>query len=88
MMETQMFINILLMLVAFFGGWFIRDIKKTSDINSERLRQIELLVTGKYITKDEFDQKMTAMFAKLDKIQEGVTECRINSKPHHEGDGC
>ncbi len=87
-METQMFINILLMLVAFFGGWFIRDIKKTNDSNGERLRQVELLVTGQYVTRVEFDQKMTAMFAKLDKIQEGVTECRINSKPHHDGDGC
>lgn len=87
-MDTQMFINVLLMLVAFFGGWFIRDIKKTGDSNGERLRQIELLVTGQYVTRAEFDHKVTAMFTKLDKIQEGVTECRINSKSNHDDHSC
>lgn len=81
-----MFINVLLMLVAFFGGWFIRDIKKIGDSNHERLRQVELLVTGQYVTRVEFDHKMNAMFLKLDKIQEGVTECRINSKTHHDSE--
>lgn len=81
-MDTQMFINILMILVAFFGGWFVRDIKKINDSNSERLRQIELLVTGQYITRQEFEQKMTAMFNKLDKIQEGVNECKLGSRLH------
>ncbi len=81
-MDTQMFINILMILVAFFGGWFVRDIKKINDNNSERLRQIELLVTGQYITRSEFEQKMTAMFNKLDKIQEGVNECKLGNRLH------
>lgn len=70
-------------LVAFFGGYFIRDLKKTQDSHGERLRGMEMLVVGNYVTKQEFDLKITAMFNKLDKIETGVTECRIQGSCHH-----
>lgn len=76
-MTPELFIGILLGLVAFFAGWFIRDLKKTADGHNERIRNIELLVLGSYVTKAEFDGKINAMFIKLDKIQDIATECKI-----------
>lgn len=36
----------------------------------ERIQKIELLVAGQYPTRSEFDGRISALFAKLDKIQD------------------
>ena len=82
-MIEQYLINSMLGLVIFFGGWFLRDLKKTQDSHSERLRAMELLMSGSYVTRQEFDTKVTAFFTKMDKIEEGVTMCRIQGSCHH-----
>lgn len=87
MLDSQMIINLLLALLAFFWGWFLRDLKKVQENNGARLHNVELLVTGNYVTKEEFNRNNAAMFVKLDKIYDGVTECKINGNTHHRENG-
>ena len=76
-MDAQMIINILIMLVAFFGGWFLRVVwQKVSD-NDTRLNQVEILIAGTYVKREEFEKKVDAMFTKLDKISDKIDSCKI-----------
>lgn len=78
-MDIQMLVNILIGLVIFFGGYYFRDLKKEQERQDDRLRAVELLIATSYVTKEEFCEFKKAAFSKLDKIHDGVTECRINS---------
>ena len=78
-MDTQSLINILFGLVAFFGGVWIRGIAdslkelKHADVElSEKVQAIEVLVAGEYIKREDFEKFATAMFTKLDKIEEKI----------------
>lgn len=75
-MDTQTIINILLGLVTFFGGIWVRgiadsmkELKKTDGDLADNVQHIELLVAGSYVKRDDLDKLTTALFAKLDKIE-------------------
>lgn len=46
----------------------VRDLQKNDKDLSAKVSSIEVLVAGKYITRDEIDRKLNAMFKKLDGI--------------------
>lgn len=79
-MDAQMVINTLIMLVAFFGGWFLRVVWQKVNDNDVRLNQMEILVAGTYVKREEFEKKVDAMFTKLDKISEKIDSCRTDYK--------
>ena len=79
-MDTQMIINTLIMLVAFFGGWFLRVMWQKVNDNDARINQMEILVAGTYVKREEFEKKVDAMFTKLDKISEKIDSCRTDHK--------
>ena len=79
-MDTQMVINTLIMLVAFFGGWFLRVMWQKVNDNDARINQMEILVAGTYVKREEFDKKIDAMFNKLDKIVEKIDSCRADNR--------
>jgi len=86
-MDMQTMINTLLGLIAFLGGWvmnsFKSDIKENQKFakeTSDRLNQVEVLVAGQYITRDEFDKKLDAMFRKLDTIESEIKSCRLDNR--------
>lgn len=75
-MEAQTIINILLGLVAFFGGIWVRgisdsmkDLKKTDAALADKVQKIEVLVAGDYVKRDEMDKLGDALFKKLDRIE-------------------
>jgi hypothetical protein len=75
-MEAQWFVNAALGLAAFLGGWVMNNLQesmKSLRASDERLadkvQAIEILVAGQYIKRDDFDKTVTALFAKLDKIE-------------------
>ena len=72
-----MFINATLGVIAFLGGAVMKSVwvalKKQQEETSalvEKVQNIEVLVAGSYVKTDKFEQVVTAMFAKLDKIYE------------------
>lgn len=75
-MDSQTFVNILMALVAFLGGWMINSLRegvKDSRIACEQLagkvQGIEVMVAGSYVKRDDLDKLTAALFAKLDKIE-------------------
>ena len=59
------------------GGWWMRimyqslqDLKIQDDKLADKVGKIEVLVAGEYVKKADFEEKMDALFAKLDKIDD------------------
>jgi hypothetical protein len=72
-----MFINATLGVIAFLGGAVMKSVwdalKKQQEETSAlvaKVQNIEVLVAGGYVKTDKFEQVVTAIFAKLDKIYE------------------
>lgn len=78
-MDTQTIINILLGLVAFFGGIWVRglsdsmkELKKADTGLVEKVQAIELLVAGQYVKREELKAFEDALFKKLDRIESKI----------------
>ena len=72
----QAIINILLSLVAFFGGWWMRvmwatlmELRSTDSRLADKVQSIEVLVAGNYVKRDELHELTHALFNKLDRIE-------------------
>ena len=50
----------------------VKDLQTADKVLSEKVGNIEVLVAGAYVKKDEFTQSINALFAKLDKIEDKV----------------
>lgn len=79
LIDTQMTINILLSLVAFLGGWWMRtmwtslnELRSADAKLTDRVQSIELLVAGNYVTKNDLNVLTEALFRKLDRIESKV----------------
>ena len=79
MTDPQTMFNIAVAIIGFAGGWImnnIRDsIKALHDADallSNKVQTIEVLVAGKYVTRDDFVKLSDALFAKLDRIEQKV----------------
>ena len=79
MIDTQMTINILLALVAFLGGWWMRtmwaslnELRRADAKLTEKVQAIEVLVAGNYVTKSDLNTLTEALFKKLDRIESKV----------------
>jgi len=73
----QMVFNGLFILVGVFGGYYMNSIKDSIKALQAtdrdlivKLQGIEVLVAGTYIKRDDFNDVIKALFAKLDKIDE------------------
>jgi len=82
----QMFTT-LLGIIAFFGGWIMHsfraqladnraDIKATND----RLHEVEVLVAGKYVTREEAKEQTDIILNKLDTIQKDIRSCMLHNR--------
>lgn len=47
-----------------------KELKKTDSELAEKVNQIEVLVAGTYVKRDDFDRVANAIFSKLDKISD------------------
>ena len=48
----------------------VKDLQTADKALVEKVGNIEVLVAGAYVKKDEFTQSINALFAKLDKIED------------------
>ena len=79
--DFQTMFNIALGLIAFLGGWVVRNLQESlkslraSDHElAEKVQKIEVLVAGTYVKREDQDKLTTALFAKLDRIEEKVDQ--------------
>lgn len=75
-MDAQTIINIAIGLVGALGGWVLNNLKSSIDelrkadsVLADKVQQIEVLVAGTYVKRDDMDKLGSALFAKLDKIE-------------------
>lgn len=50
----------------------VKDLQAADKSLVEKVSQIEVLVAGAYVRKDEFQDNIKALFAKLDKIEDKI----------------
>lgn len=78
-MDSQSVINVLIGLVAFFGGVWVKslsdsmkELKITDTELADKVHEIEKLVAGQYVTRTDFDKKIDKLFEKLDHIASAI----------------
>jgi hypothetical protein len=78
-MDQQTMINAAFGLIAFLGGWVVRNLQesmaslRTADEHlASKVQSIEVLVAGTYVKRDDIDKLTTALFTKLDRIESKV----------------
>jgi hypothetical protein len=76
-MDYQTLFNIAGGLAGFLGGWWmkvlhesVRDLQESDKKLAEKVSQIEVLVAGNYVRRDDFDKSVEAIFRKLDRIED------------------
>lgn len=75
-MDQQLF-NIVIGVAGALGGWWMKamweglnDLKKTDHELTQQVNNLQILVAGQYMRRDEFDKVSQAIFAKLDRIED------------------
>jgi fructose 1,6-bisphosphatase len=75
--DTQTVINTLLTLVGALGGWILKTMSQSitalqkRDIElADKVQEIEVLVAGDYVKKDDFDRMARDIFTLLHRIED------------------
>ena len=83
-MDGQTAFNLAIGLISFLGGWVVKNLQEsmkalqeTDEKLAAKVQAIEVLVAGQYIKREDFDKTVTALFAKLVKI-EGKLDMKAN----------
>jgi len=75
--ETQIFFDVAVAVIGALGGWIlntvwtaVKELQKADKEPAEKVGEIEVLVAGRYVTRDEFNNTLAQVFAKLDTIRD------------------
>lgn len=76
-MDAQALINVAFALAGVLGGWVLkflhdamRDLQAADADLADKVQRIEVLVAGQYVTRDALDRSLSALFSKLDRIEQ------------------
>jgi hypothetical protein len=75
--ETQIFFDVAVAVIGALGGWIlntvwtaVKELQKADKELAEKVGEIEVLVAGRYVTRDEFNTTLNQVFTKLDNIRD------------------
>jgi hypothetical protein len=75
--ETQIFFDVAVAVIGALGGWIlntvwtaVKELQKADKELAEKVGEIEVLVAGRYVTRDEFNNTLSQVFSKLDNIRD------------------
>lgn len=75
-MDQQLF-NIVMGVAGALGGWWmkamwegLKDLQRTDHALTQQVNNLQVLVAGQYMRREEFDKLSQAIFAKLDRIED------------------
>ena len=75
-LSVQTVLNIAICVAGFLMGWVLNtlwktvtDLQKADASLAEKVASIEILVAGKYVTRDALDKAFDLLLAKLDRIE-------------------
>lgn len=81
MAEYQVFFDVAVGIIGVLGGWVlntvwgaVKDLQEADKDLAEKVGQIEVLVAGRYVTRDEFNNTLGQVFSKLDTIRDLVSQ--------------
>ena len=76
--EQQVF-NVAIAIIGALGGWLMRimwqslkDLQARDDKLADKVGAIEVLVAGQYVKRDDMNRDISAIFAKLDRIEDKI----------------
>jgi hypothetical protein len=80
-MDHQTIYNVLIGLISAMLGWWlnnvwmsINELRRIDKELADKVASIEVLVAGEYVTRDEFNNVMSQVFSKLDRIMDAVSK--------------
>lgn len=75
-MDQQLF-NIVIGVTGALGGWWmkamwegLKELQRTDGKLTQQVNNLQVLVAGQYMRRDEFDKMSQAIFTKLDRIED------------------
>jgi hypothetical protein len=81
MAEYQVFFDVAVGVIGVLGGWVlntvwgaVKDLQEADKDLADKVAAIEVLVAGRYVTRDEFNSVLGQVFAKLDTIKDLVSQ--------------
>ena len=79
--DAQLIFNLVIGVVGTLGGWWLKvvwdalkDLQEADKALVEKVASIEVLVAGRYTTREEFDRNLNAVFVKIDRIYELLSQ--------------
>ncbi len=77
----QVFFDVAVGVIGVLGGWVlntvwsaVKDLQTADKELAEKVGQIEVLVAGRYVTREEFNTTLSQVFIKLDTIRDIVSQ--------------
>ena len=81
MAEYQVFFDVAVGIIGVLGGWVlntvwgaVKDLQEADKDLADKVAAIEVLVAGRYVTRDEFNSTLGQVFSKLDTIRDLVSQ--------------
>ena len=79
--EIQIFFDVAVAVIGAMGGWIlntvwvaVKELQKADKELAEKVGEIEVLVAGRYMTREEFNQTLSQVFNKLDTIRDMIAQ--------------
>ena len=80
-MNEQQFFNIAFAIIGALGGWWMRvmwqslkELQQQDSKLADKVGNIEVLVAGQYVKRDDMNRDMAIIFAKLDRIEDKMNK--------------
>jgi len=78
-MDEQQFFNLAVAIIGALGGWWmhimwqsLKELQNQDLKLSDKVANIEVLVAGHYVKRDDMNRHIAAIFAKLDRIEDKI----------------
>ena len=80
-MNEQQFFNVAFAIIGALGGWWMRvmwqslkELEQQDSKLADKVGNIEVLVAGQYVTRDDMNRDIAVIFAKLDRIEDKMNK--------------
>ena len=80
-MNEQQFFNVAFAIIGALGGWWMRvmwqslkELQQQDSKLADKVGNIEVLVAGQYVTRDDMNRDIAVIFAKLDHIEDKMNK--------------